>query len=80
MGQCQFIPTSFLAYAADGDGDSRMDIWTNKADVFALDLQLPQACRLEARPVVGQEVPAGTGAGQGQTHRAAWPVRAVRPS
>ena len=35
MGQCQFIPTSFLAYAADGDGDGRMDIWTNKADVFA---------------------------------------------
>jgi membrane-bound lytic murein transglycosylase B len=35
MGQCQFIPTSFLAYAADGDGDGRKDIWTNKADVFA---------------------------------------------
>ena len=35
MGQCQFIPTSFLAYAADGDGDGRADIWTNKADVFA---------------------------------------------
>ena len=35
MGQCQFIPTSFLAFAADGDGDGRMDIWTNKADVFA---------------------------------------------
>lgn len=35
MGQCQFIPTSFLAYAADGDGDGKKDIWTNKADVFA---------------------------------------------
>ncbi len=35
MGQCQFIPTSFLAYAADGDGDGRKDIWSNKADVFA---------------------------------------------
>ena len=35
MGQCQFIPTSFLAYAADGDGDGRRDIWTNRADVFA---------------------------------------------
>lgn len=23
MGQCQFIPTSFLAYAADGDGDGK---------------------------------------------------------
>lgn len=35
MGQCQFIPTSFLAYAADGDGDGRKDIWNNRADVFA---------------------------------------------
>jgi membrane-bound lytic murein transglycosylase B len=35
MGQCQFIPTSFIAYAADGDGDGRKDIWTNKVDVFA---------------------------------------------
>lgn len=35
MGQCQFIPTTFLMYAADGDGDGRYDIWTSKADVFA---------------------------------------------
>ncbi len=35
MGQCQFMPTSFLAYAADGDGDGKKNIWTNEADVFA---------------------------------------------
>lgn len=35
MGQCQFMPSSFLASAADGDGDGRRDIWGNKADVFA---------------------------------------------
>ncbi|MCG3730384.1 lytic murein transglycosylase [Vibrio cincinnatiensis] len=35
MGQCQFMPSSFLAYAADGDGDGRKDIWGTKADVFA---------------------------------------------
>ncbi|TKB50226.1 lytic murein transglycosylase [Ferrimonas sediminicola] len=35
MGQCQFMPTSFLAYAEDFDGDGKKDIWTNKADVFA---------------------------------------------
>lgn len=35
MGQSQFMPTSFLAYARDGDGDERVDIWTNEADVFA---------------------------------------------
>lgn len=35
MGQCQFMPTSFFKYAADGDGDGRFDIWDDKADVFA---------------------------------------------
>ncbi|MCW2254828.1 membrane-bound lytic murein transglycosylase B [Providencia alcalifaciens] len=35
MGQSQFMPTSYLAYAADGDGDGKIDIWNNKADVFA---------------------------------------------
>ena len=35
MGQCQFMPTSFLYYAADGDGDGKKDIWQTKADVFA---------------------------------------------
>ncbi|SDJ75781.1 membrane-bound lytic murein transglycosylase B [Ferrimonas sediminum] len=35
MGQCQFMPTSFLAYAQDFDGDGKKDIWNNKADVFA---------------------------------------------
>jgi membrane-bound lytic murein transglycosylase B len=35
MGQCQFMPTSFFKYAADGDADGRYDIWTDLADVFA---------------------------------------------
>ncbi len=35
MGQCQFMPTSFLARAVDGDGDGRRDIWGSRADVFA---------------------------------------------
>jgi len=35
MGQNQFMPSSFLAYAVDGDGDGKKDIWTNIADVFA---------------------------------------------
>lgn len=35
MGQCQFMPTSFLNYAADYDGDGRKDIWQNPNDVFA---------------------------------------------
>ncbi|QKJ87348.1 Lytic murein transglycosylase [Paramixta manurensis] len=35
MGQNQFMPSSYLRYGADGDGDGKIDIWHNEADVFA---------------------------------------------
>jgi membrane-bound lytic murein transglycosylase B len=35
MGQSQFMPSSFLAYAVDHDGDNRPDIWDSLPDVFA---------------------------------------------
>lgn len=35
MGQAQFMPSSFLSYAYDHDGDGHKDIWTTQADVFA---------------------------------------------
>lgn len=35
MGQNQFMPTSFVAYAVDGDGDGKKDIWANQADIFS---------------------------------------------
>jgi len=35
MGQTQFLPSSFLAYAVDADGDGRRDIWGSMADVMA---------------------------------------------
>ena len=35
MGQCQFMPSSFLAYAVDYDKDGRKDIWGTLPDVFA---------------------------------------------
>jgi membrane-bound lytic murein transglycosylase B len=35
MGQTQFTPSSFLAYAVDADGDGRRDIWGSVADVMA---------------------------------------------
>ncbi len=35
MGQSQFMPSSFIAYAADGNGDGRKDIWNTEMDVFA---------------------------------------------
>ena len=35
MGQLQFMPSSYLDYAEDYDGDGRRDIWSTPADVFA---------------------------------------------
>jgi membrane-bound lytic murein transglycosylase B len=35
MGQSQFMPSSFNAYAYDYDGDGRRDIWGTLPDVFA---------------------------------------------
>ena len=35
MGQTQFLPSAFLAYAVDADGDGRRDIWGSMADVMA---------------------------------------------
>jgi membrane-bound lytic murein transglycosylase B len=35
MGQPQFMPSSYLEYAVDYDGDGRRDIWNSPADIFA---------------------------------------------
>lgn len=35
MGQSQFMPTSFLAYAQDANNDGKRDIWGDLDDVFA---------------------------------------------
>ncbi len=35
FGQSQFLPSSYLAHAADGDGDGRIDIWNSVPDTFA---------------------------------------------
>lgn len=35
LGQPQFMPSSYVEYAQDFDGDGRKDIWGSHADVFA---------------------------------------------
>jgi lytic murein transglycosylase len=35
MGQTQFLPSAYLAYAEDADGDGRRDIWGSVPDVMA---------------------------------------------
>lgn len=35
MGQTQFMPSTFLTYAVDFDGDGRKDLWNSAADALA---------------------------------------------
>jgi membrane-bound lytic murein transglycosylase B len=35
FGQTQFTPTTFVKYAADGDGDGRIDLWRSAPDALA---------------------------------------------
>ena len=35
LGQPQFMPSNYLDYAVDGDGDGRVDIWDSEADTIA---------------------------------------------
>ena len=35
MGQVQFMPSSYVKFAEDFDGDGRRDIWSSPPDVFA---------------------------------------------
>lgn len=34
MGQCQFMPSNYMRYAIDGDGDGKKDLWGSLPDVF----------------------------------------------
>lgn len=34
-GQCQFMPSNIAVYGQDFDKDGKVDIWHNKADIFA---------------------------------------------
>lgn len=35
MGNCQFMPSTYLKYAVDGDGDGKRDIWNSVPDTLA---------------------------------------------
>ncbi len=40
FGQTQFTPTTFLKYAADGDGDGQIDLWRSAPDALASSARL----------------------------------------
>jgi len=56
MGQSQFMPSSFLQYAQDFDGDGRRDIWTTEADVFASIAQYLKGAEWRDDQTWGREV------------------------
>jgi membrane-bound lytic murein transglycosylase B len=63
MGHTQFIPTSYLAFAVDFDGDGRRDIWTSPQDAIASAANLLRKNGWVSGHAWGYEVslPAGTG-------------------
>lgn len=85
MGQPQFMPTSFLRYAVDFDGNGRRDIWTNRADVLASIANYLAQSGWRPGEIWGQAVtlPAGfdTGAIGRDVRRplAEWTRQGVRP-
>ncbi len=56
LGQCQFMPTSFIQYAQDFDGDGKKDIWNNHADIFASIANYLKKARWKKGKIIGQMV------------------------
>jgi membrane-bound lytic murein transglycosylase B len=56
MGQPQFMPSSYLKYAEDFDGDGTRDIWRNEADVFASIANYLKSFGWDADSTWGREV------------------------
>ena len=84
MGQNQFMPSSFMQYAVDYDGDGRRDIWTTVADVFASTANYLASSGWHRREPWGHRVvvPAtfdvATNAGQSGKALGDWQVLGVR--
>jgi len=64
MGHTQFIPTSYLAYAVDMDGDGRRDIWNSIPDALATAANLLAKNGWRSGNTWGYEVKLPPGAGK----------------
>ncbi len=69
MGHTQFIPTSYLLYAVDADGNGRKDIWNSIPDALATSANLLHKNGWQPGKTWGYEVtvPQGGKAYQGKT-------------
>ena len=52
MGNMQFMPSTFMKWGVDRDGNGKIDLWTQPARFLRLGRQLPARHRLQARPAV----------------------------
>jgi peptidoglycan lytic transglycosylase B len=80
MGHTQFIPTSYLAYALDGDGDGRRDIWNSVPDALWTAANLLKRNGWRAGETWGYEVvlPSGRKFPGGSMSLAKWESIGVR--
>lgn len=56
MGNMQFMPSTFKAYAVDGDGDGKIDIWNSLPDAFASAAHYLSSVGWKAGETWGQQV------------------------
>jgi membrane-bound lytic murein transglycosylase B len=56
FGQTQFVPSAFLQYGIDGDGDGHVDLWHSPPDALASAANLVQSAGWEKGAVWGYEV------------------------
>jgi membrane-bound lytic murein transglycosylase B len=56
FGQTQFVPSAFLQYAVDGDGDGNVDLWRSAPDALASAANLLQNGGWERQATWGYEV------------------------
>lgn len=82
MGQCQFMPTTFLSYAVDFDGDGRRDIWNSRSDVLGSIANYLSRLGWRGNESWGREVvlPANLGGIEGRRPIGEWARLGVRPS
>lgn len=83
MGQSQFMPSTYLGYAVDANGDGRRDIWNDLDDTFASMANYLANMGWDRRYLWGREVQASNAAKQdaSRENKAAlgvWQQRGVR--
>jgi lytic murein transglycosylase len=77
MGQTQFLPSVFLGYAVDADGDGRRDIWGSMADVMASTANFLVRSGWQADQPWGVEVRLPSGFDVGRADVAVWQPSAL---